>query len=119
MATGNVSNEHLNEALESIKQEAKDWQAITNGKTWRPEGWDSESIVIDVYQELKAEATDEKERKLVEAGADAILTHLRQQEGSSHILYRYRGGRVFTRTTYGKFEPPPRVSGHIVFIPDE
>jgi len=45
-------------------------------KRWRPKDWDAESIVVGVYQELTTESTDEKERKLVEAGADAMLEAL-------------------------------------------
>lgn len=82
---------------------------------YRPEGWDAESIVINLYQEvLTTESTDEKERKLVEAGADAMLEALRKE--GTHLV----GDTIIP--AQGKFPEihcPGGTMGWLIFIPDE
>ena len=72
---------------------------------YRPGEWDAESIVIDVYQNLTIETTDEKEQKLVEAGADAILEGLK--EGIGCCEYHSTKESQFGR------------NGCFVFIPED
>ena len=77
---------------------------------WRSKDWDAESIVIGVYQELTTETTEEKERKLVEAGADAMLKALREE----HPCYINEDDIA----NIG-FPLLGNVRGFFVFIPDE
>ena len=56
---------------------------LEGGKMWRPEGWDAEAIVVGTYQELTIESIAEKERNLVEAGADAMLRAIWQLAAES------------------------------------
>jgi len=75
--------------------------------SWRPEGWDSENIVVNVYEELTIESTDETERKLVEAGADAMLETLRKQPS---VKYQF--------TDRGVPNPGFPISGTYYLIPE-